>query len=405
MPRQNLGQSWQGPKRCVKAVWTLRRLGLTDPKAMSLSAFGRGADSRSLVASAPVSAGPSAFEQTRDQVQRLIKDSQKQLRDAQKQYNNSAKRAQEDYASSVERLQIEFANRLEGIIQQSQDRLRNAYQSAVAVNISSLFERDENKSVEGLVKSLSDKLTASRNLLSNSAELASAGFSQTFIEQVVSAGTETGNELASAILNSTPEVQGELKELFRALEIESNQGMDALAESIYEKQGLATDALKDLYAQTQVDLANALIDAQTQLDNALLDAATALQDSMQSIRDNVMEQISEMDSGLGGLSRTVEQFIGKLDTLIARQREAQIAANQPITVPAPAAPTAPSIAFQPVPSTTPSQPRITTQPVVNINVKTDATQSPSMVGSYVAKAVEKYTSLGGSIKGLKVVPI
>jgi TP901 family phage tail tape measure protein len=377
----------------------LARLGL-----LTGEAFGRGAEAIA-AANTPISTGPSAFEQTRDQVQRLIKDSQKQLRDAQKQYNNSAKRAQEDYASSVERLQIEFANRLEGIIQQSQDRLRNAYQSAVAVNISSLFERDENKSVEGLVKSLSDKLTASRNLLSNSAELASAGFSQTFIEQVVSAGTETGNELASAILNSTPEVQGELKELFRALEIESNQGMDALAESIYEKQGLATDALKDLYAQTQVDLANALIDAQTQLDNALLDAATALQDSMQSIRDNVMEQISEMDSGLGGLSRTVEQFIGKLDTLIARQREAQIAANQPITVPAPAAPTAPSIAFQPVPSTTPSQPRITTQPVVNINVKTDATQSPSMVGSYVAKAVEKYTSLGGSIKGLKVVPI
>jgi hypothetical protein len=42
---------------------------------------------------------------------------------------------------------------------------------------------------------------------------------------------------------------------------------------------------------------------------------------------------------------------------------------------------------------------------ININVKTDATQSPSMVGSYVAKAVEKYTSLGGSIKGIKVVPI
>jgi TP901 family phage tail tape measure protein len=376
--------------------------GITDPNAMNLSAFESVPDTDF---GGGGGGGPSAFEQIRDQVQRLIKDSQKQLRDAQKQYNNSAKRAQEDYASSVERLQIEFANRLEGIIHQSQDRLRNAYQSAVAVNISSLFERDENKSVEGLVKSLSDKLTASRNLLSNSAELASAGFSQTFIEQIVSAGTETGNELASAILNSTPEVQDELKELFRALEIESNQGMDALAESIYEKQGLATDALKDLYAQTQVDLANALIDAQTQLDNALLDAATALQDSMQSIRDNVMEQISEMDSGLGGLSRTVEQFIGKLDTLIARQREAQIAANQPITVPAPAAPTAPFIAFQPVPSTTPSQPRITTQSVVNINVKTDATQSPSMVGSYVAKAVEKYTSLGGSIKGLKVVPI
>jgi TP901 family phage tail tape measure protein len=352
---------------------------------------------------APTFTGPSIAEQTRDQVQRLIKDSQKQLANAQKQYNKTVIDANENYASNVERLQLEYANRLEGIIQQSQQRLTDAYKSAVAVNISSLFERDENKSVEGLVKSLSDKLTASRNLLSNSAELASAGFSQTFIEQVVSAGTETGNELASAILNSTPEVQGELKELFRALEIESNQGMDALAESIYEKQGLATDALKDLYAQTQVDLANALLDAQGQLDEALLNASNALQESIQSIRDNVMEQISQMDSGLGGLSRTVEQFIGKLDQLIAKQREAKIAAEQDFVVPAPFAPSGPSISFQPI-SPTPKQ-TVVTQPVVNVNVKTDTTQSPAMVGKVIAKEVERYTSLGGGLRGIKVIAL
>ena len=352
---------------------------------------------------APTFTGPSIAEQTRDQVQRLIKDSQKQLANAQKQYNKTVIDANENYASNVERLQLEYANRLEGIIQQSQQRLTDAYKSAVAVNISSLFERDENKSVEGLVKSLSDKLTASRNLLSNSAELASAGFSQTFIEQVVSAGTETGNELASAILNSTPEVQGELKELFRALEIESNQGMDALAESIYEKQGLATDALKDLYAQTQVDLANALLDAQGQLDEALLNASNALQESIQSIRDNVMEQISQMDSGLGGLGRTVEQFIGKLDQLIAKQREAKIAAEQDFVVPAPVAPSGPSISFQPI-SPTPKQ-TVVTQPVVNVNVKTDTTQSPAMVGKVIAKEVERYTSLGGGLRGIKVIAL
>ena len=377
-----------------------RQYGLARMGILTGEALGRGAQVK---AALEVSAftGRSAFEQTRDQVQRLIKDSQKQLANAQKQYNKTVIDANENYASNVERLQLEYANRLEGIIQQSQQRLTDAYKSAVAVNISSLFERDENKSVEGLVKSLSDKLTASRNLLSNSAELASAGFSQTFIEQVVSAGTETGNELASAILNSTPEVQGELKELFRALEIESNQGMDALAESIYEKQGLATDALKDLYAQTQVELANALLDAQGQLDEALLNASNALQESIQSIRDNVMEQISEMDSGLGGLAGTVDMFIGKLDNLIAKQN--QVAGAPTISFQPEPISTGPVIDFQPI-SPTPKQ-TVVTQPVVNVNVKTDTTQSPAMVGKVIAKEVERYTSLGGGLRGIKVIAL
>jgi TP901 family phage tail tape measure protein len=380
-----------------------RQYGLARMGLLTGEASGRGAQIKAAL-EVPAFTGPSAFEQTRDRVQSLIKDSQKQLADAQKQYNKTVLEANENYAKNVERLQIEYADRLEGIIRSSQARLTDAYKSAVAVNISSLFERDENKSVEGLVKSLSDKLTASRNLLSNSAELASAGFSQTFIEQIVSAGTETGNELASAILNSTPQVQSELQELFRALEIESNQGMDALASQIYERQGLATDALKDLYAQTQADLANALIDQQGQLDQALLDAATVFQDSVKSIRDNVMEQIAEMDKGLGGLSGTVDQFINKLNGLIAKQREAQIAASEQFVVPAPSAPSGPSIAFQPI-TPPPTKPTVVSQPVVNVNVKTDTTQSPAMVGKTIAKEVERYTAGGGGIKGIKVVAL
>jgi len=382
-----------------------RQYGLARMGLLTGEASGRGAQVKAaLEAGASIgSTGPSAFEQARERVRDLIKDSQKQLRNAQKQYNKTIQDANESYAQNVERLQLEYANRLEGIIRQSQARLTDAYKSAVAVNLSSLFERDEAKSVEGLVDSLSDKLKASRTLLSNSAELASAGFSQTFIEQVVSAGTETGNELASAILESTPEVQRELKELFRALEIESNQGMDALAEQIYEKQGLATDALKDLYAQTQVDLANSLLDAQSQLDEALLNASLTLQDNMITIRENVMEQIAEMDRGLGGLSGTVDQFISKLDSLIAKQQ--QVAGAPAISFQPEPVSTGPVIDFQPMPTTTPKPVVTQPQPVININVKPDATQSPAMVGTTVAKAVEKYTSLGGGLRGIKVVAL
>lgn len=350
----------------------------------------------------PEVTGPSAFEQARERVRDLIKDSQRQLKDAQKQYNQTLEDANLNYAQSVERLQTEYANRLEGIIQQSQDRLRSAYKSAVETNLASLFERDEEKSVTGLVQSLSDKLTASRTLLSNSAQLASAGFSQTFIEQIVSAGVETGNELASAILTSTPEVQSELQSLFQALEIESSQGMDALAEQIYEKQGLATTALRELYENTQTELADALIQQQVELDEALVTANERFIESVTTIKTTLAEQLAEMEDGFGGMEKTIDQFIGKLDQLIAKYGKLRAAQQMKITTMPEPVSTGPSISFQPVPTTPSTQP---SAPVINVNVKTDSTQSTAMVGASIAKTIGKYTGGGGGIKGIKVVAI
>jgi TP901 family phage tail tape measure protein len=362
----------------------------------------------------PENNGPSKFQQARERVQSLIKDSQKQLANAQKQYNKSAKDANQNYADSVIRLQLEFANKLEGIIQQSQERLRSAYKSAVQVNLATLFDQDEDKSVTGLVKSLSDKLTASRSLLANSAQLASAGFSQTFIEQIVAAGTDTGNELASAILTSTPEVQSELKSLFGAIEMESNQGMDVLAKSIYDKQGLATEALKDLYVQTGIEQIEAMLEQQSILENSLMSANEAFVETVQEIRNTVKEQVAEMAGEFGGLGNTIDQFIGKLDSLIAKYKELALAEGgtrtNVSTFPTPGGGTG-SITINPLPMPT-SSPGFSggydTRPIQNnftFNTTTDATQSTAMVGAVLGQAVSKYTSTGGALKGLTVIGV
>ena len=259
--------------------------------------------------------GASAFQIAQDKVQDMVKSSQKELARAQKGYNDTVVGANKSYADSVIRLQKQFAETLEGIILQSQGRLTSAYQSAVGVNVEELFLGSEDKSVEGLVKSLGDKLQASKGLLAKSADLASQGFTQTFIEQIVSAGTETGNELAAAILESTPETKENLRSLFEALETESNSGMDSLAAKIHEKQGLATDALVELYAATQDDLATAMVEQQATLANALEEAATALHDSVSEISTEMQEQIADMDGMFGGLGRTLDQFLAKLEKI------------------------------------------------------------------------------------------
>ena len=394
--------------------------------------------------------GPTQFEQ----VQKIIKDTQKKLAKAQEDYrkaqsaaqtafnkataaaterfneasiqaekqkNEALEQALKTHNENVRRIQSDFAQRQADIITQSINRLRDAFASAVRTNVADIFAQDEIAgSVDNLVANLRDRLTASRNLVSNAALLASQGFSQTFIEQVVGAGLETGNELSQAILEATPETQRELRELFGALESESETGMDSLARTMFEKTGLATTELKKLFSQTQVDLAESLKQAQLdytssqqsilqsfddamasatkarddafaqaneQLNDSLNAARDAFIETVNEIKEAFLEQIAAVEGGLGGLKRTVDQLIALMNQL-AIQGTPKIS-----TMPsAPTGVTAPVITTLPISSKKPT--------VVNnntFNIKSDATQSPAMVGGAVSKAINKYTRGGGGL--------
>lgn len=398
--------------------------------------------------------GPSPFEQA----QKIIKDTQKKLRDAQKAYGDAIASATNAYNSTIAEatktyekavadaevnrdkaladalkqhnqniatIQADFAKRQTDIITQSINRLRDAYATSVTTNIASLFE-DENvaKSVDNLVANLRDRLTASRQLVANAAQLASGGFSQTFIEQIVGAGLETGNELANAILTATPETQAELKSLFNTLESESETGMDSLAKTMYEKTGLATTELKKLFTQTQTDLVATLAQAQvdyaaaqaeiqTSFTEALANAAETrdeafakanerLQESLNEakakyletvaeIKEAFLEQIAEIEKGMGGLESTAKRLIALLDEIISKNATAT-------NVPAPKATPFPAAASS---STAATKATGTTNYYINNTIKTDATKSAAQAGAEVSKAINKYTTKGG---GLKIGP-
>jgi hypothetical protein len=405
--------------------------------------------------------GQSDREKAFERVQKIIKDAQKKIRDAQERYREAIASAQKTYNKTIAEatktyseavtqaeiqrdksladalkahnqnisaIQRDFANRQADIIQQSIDRLRDAYASAVRANVADLFGTDEvGKSIDKLITTLRDRLTASRTLVSNTALLASRGFSQTFLEQVVSSGLETGNELSKAILEATPETQKELQSLFGALETESESGMDTLAKTIFEKTGLATTELKRLFSQTNTDLAEALKQAQidytesqatilTTFDEALTQAQKArdeaftratdsLNEALASARDQYLEtledireafdeQIKALEEQLGGLGNTVKQFLAMLAQL------ATAGAPKISTLPS-----FPSGGVTPVIQTLPLTPQKPT--VVNNNtflVKQDATQSPSMTGAAISKAINKYVGGGGGLnRGIAAV--
>lgn len=329
----------------------------------------------------PAAEAAAAAAAVRKKIQGLIQDTKKRLIENRKQYNKAVAEANETYANaqveiserydkaiadatvrrdqamasalknytkSVADINENTAKRLADVIAQSMNRLRDAFRSAAEVNIADMFSSDAiNKSVGGLVDGLRTKLTQSRQLIANAAKLASEGFSQTFIEQVVAAGGETGNELAEGILSSTPEQKQELKDLFNVIESEAGTGMDSLAQTLYEKNGLATTELKNMYAgvleEQRVALAEqktlydeqiaeimvsfnqevadakvvrdeALLDAEEALNQALLDANTAFLEGLDEIDKDFKEKIKGMKAGVKGLKTEIDALQNSITT-------------------------------------------------------------------------------------------
>ena len=335
------------------------------------------------------SAEPTAAEM-RAKLKGYIKDTKKALIENRKDYNKAIKEANRDYSSA----QLDIAERYESavsaaterrnktmadslksynqrvadinqrsaqaltnIIQQSMDRLRDAFRSAAKVNIADMFSSDAiNKNIGGLLEGLRTKLTGSRQLIANASELASQGFSQTFIEQVVAAGAEVGNELAQGILNATPEQQREIRELFNVIETEAATGMDALAQTLYEKNGLATAELKKMYDQVLIDQAESLAeqkriydeaiaeimvafnqeiaDAKEARDSALLDAEDALNEALLKANEDFLEGLDKIDQAfrekIAGMKGAISSLRSELSALQSAVASAKASAKTQI---------------------------------------------------------------------------
>jgi hypothetical protein len=297
----------------------------------------------------------SATERFNEQSARIAKRYDDQVTKANQRRDESLAKALKDHNLRISQIQADFAKRQADIIQQSMDRLRNAYKSAVQINVASIFDSKELAgSIEGTVEFMRDKLLASQKLLENAAKLNAMGFSQTFIEQVVGAGTELGNELANSIIGAKPETIAELKSLYGALEVQSESAMDSLAKKIYDEAGLATSELRNLYATAQTELAaaleaqnaayqetiaeinaefnrsiaeaqvardEALQEAQNALDKAILDAKNkrdeALLRAEETLREALLKAAQNFENDITKIEKTFKGKIASMEGSVA----------------------------------------------------------------------------------------
>ena len=433
---------------------------------------------------APNTANPTTTAKSQyDSVRKVILAAQASILKAERDYTRTKFEINRDFEDRVAELRKTAADSQLSLIKDSQARITDAFRSATQLGLGNLFSSETTRQLETQVRQLSERLTvsvtketektayssvtdiinglrdrlsASKTLLANASELAALGFKQTFIEQVLETGTETGNALAGAILEASPETQSELKTLFGELENLSEDGADSLAMTIYNKFGLATNAMKEQSVAIQAELNDALEAENKILLTSLADAAFAFQAQISDIKTQFLLDLDQFDGKFAGLGNTIKAVLGNLQALLgASTGDIRAAITAPGSGTAVAGATVTdSVAIRDIRNATGIvvdelsdvkgtaaylQARINaantyikmassnaaqdasaaasianwTQQlvnlqgaaatgnvagtVVNINVRTDSTQSQAMVGKTIGNIVTKYVTTGGQV--------
>lgn len=236
------------------------------------------------------------------------------------QYAEKALKIDQDYADKAIKLEDDAMKKRASIIQKSRELLTNAFENATKLDLGKMFE-DSDKSGAGLVAKIRAKYAAIAQLQKSAGALASAGFTQTFIQDVISQGPEAGNAMATAILNSTPETISEMQNLFMSIEDVSKNGLDTLAEQMSTSTSFATQELLEEYenvgielkntlAKNSSDLAEALLTNQRELQDSLLAAQTAYNDAINSLEKDTKDKLAELQEDLRKTAVIIRELSG-----------------------------------------------------------------------------------------------
>ena len=163
----------------------------------------------------------------------------------------------------TEEINKKGAERLAAIVEKSRERLRSAWQTGTQFSLSDLFEKTDKKS--NILETLRNQLKTIKQFQLATMQLGSAGFSQTFIEEIVKAGPSAGMSMIAQIQKLSPLQQKELQGLYAELETLNEEGMDILSNTLSTSARLASKALTREYAMAQSEITEALQNINSEL--------------------------------------------------------------------------------------------------------------------------------------------
>jgi hypothetical protein len=222
------------------------------------------ADANEKIKKLEKSAGKARLEEETKKNQKIAEAQRKftsTITDITRKRDNDLARLELEKQQNIAKITEEGNAKLQEIVQDSINRLREAYKSGTRFNVGDLFTglKDAGEqSANGLLTKLKERLFGARKLAENAGKLSSAGFTQTFIEQIVSQGSDVGNQLAESLLSAEPAIINALQETYIALEDISDTGLDALAKSLNSSTSFATAQLAEAYEAAKKDIAKSL---------------------------------------------------------------------------------------------------------------------------------------------------
>lgn len=283
------------------------------------------------------------------------------IADLEKAYSDSREVAERKNAESIFKIQEDYQNKVTDLMKAADDKrksiiaksaalLTDAFANATRANVGSIFAsllpkdnalanslfkqvKDgvstvvswwgtaKEQGIGGVVNDLKAKIMGAQNLAKNAAELAARGFSQTFIQEVISQGPDVGNQMAAAILNATPEAAAELQSLYSQMQTISETGVTELGNKLSTGTSLATKQLTDEYAKVNDDLQAALIEANAQMQSAMADQRKSflqeLADMLKSLNDGKSDAGRSLSEGLADAQKTFEDALADADQALA----------------------------------------------------------------------------------------
>jgi hypothetical protein len=246
------------------------------------------------------------------------------------------------FSNAVVKANADYANTIQAQI----DQFRGAFAQATATDIGSIFANGV-QSADQLAAALKQRLQSIQQLAQDAASLSAAGYSKTFIEQVVSQGPEMGDQMAQALLKGAPEVQKQIQDLFGQTQEASASGVDQLAYNIQDQFATSTKALT----------------------TALDKAATTMSDALDRITTAMGDKLSALGSKVKGHAKDVAAVTSLVNQTQATGTSASMNAYQTSTG-------NPAVAGQ------------STAPTFQINTTANTNASPMQIAQSTVSAIK-----------------
>jgi len=288
------------------------------------------------------------------QLSKLERDYQQQQNTILDDYNTKKADAEKASADKLLTLQTDTANKIAAaqqtaadaqiaIIQQSIALMTDAFSAATGFDIGKNFATGINgglsESAANMVTQMQDHLKAIQQLQTDAGTLAGLGYTQQFIDEVISQGPKIGDQLAQALIKADPSTTGSIQDLYKNIQDTSQHGLDALATQMNSGGQLATEQLMNSYAkvgtdltatltqitadskvaeeQIQTDLNTTLVQLAKDRDKAMASALQSYQNQMADAKVAYNNQLADANQALmNQLADANSAFEDQLKTLI-----------------------------------------------------------------------------------------